>query len=78
MECPINKPEGECQDCPYSKEGLCDYPYRVCPGKEKCEKIAAVLDQQFEVPAMYPLLINKTCLECDAYFPPICISKVGY
>jgi len=29
MNCPINMPAGLCELCPYSKEGLCDYPYAV-------------------------------------------------
>lgn len=77
MNCPINKPESECPCPEFSKEGLCDYPYRTCPSKEHCEKIAAVLDQQLEIPAMYPMLINKTCAECVAH-PNICIGKIGY
>lgn len=29
ISCPINMPAGLCELCPYSKEGLCDYPYSV-------------------------------------------------
>jgi hypothetical protein len=28
MQCPIVKPESECPCPEYSKEGLCDWPYR--------------------------------------------------
>jgi len=39
INCPANYPF-KCQDCPYSKEGLCDYPYtkanleRITGGEE--------------------------------------------
>lgn len=29
MTCPIDMPSGLCDYCPYSKEGLCDYPYEI-------------------------------------------------
>jgi len=29
MTCPINMPEGLCDLCPHSKEGLCDHPYLI-------------------------------------------------
>ncbi len=27
MNCPLGIDLLSCQDCPYAKEGLCDYPY---------------------------------------------------
>jgi len=35
VKCPIGKKE--CKDCPYLKEGLCDYPYI---GAEKVEEVS--------------------------------------
>lgn len=26
--CPVKSPIGVCSSCPYSKEGLCDYPFK--------------------------------------------------
>ncbi len=26
-DCPIKDPNPNCKDCPFSKQGLCDYPY---------------------------------------------------
>ncbi len=32
--CPLNCKNPDCDTCPYSKEGLCDYPYI---GNVKCK-----------------------------------------
>ena len=29
MNCPVDMPKGLCDLCPYSKEGLCDYPHAI-------------------------------------------------
>ena len=26
--CPVKLPQGVCRLCPFSKEGLCDFPYK--------------------------------------------------
>jgi hypothetical protein len=38
MTCPIELPEGLCECCVYSKEGLCDYPYKVTTPKQQEDK----------------------------------------
>jgi len=35
MECPIKLDKVHCQNCAFSKEGLCDYPYRVAEIRDK-------------------------------------------
>lgn len=39
MNCPINIPKGLCELCPYSKEGLCDYPYSIAMRPEEIEMV---------------------------------------
>jgi len=81
QKCPLGYAVPDCSACCYQKEGLCDYPYAIgdCPGLGNCQKVAAVLDQQLEVPQMYVVMIRKTCQECKANKnQPICISKIGY
>ena len=46
MNCPINIPSGLCELCPYSKDGLCDYPYTLGMSdkeiKETTERLKAL------------------------------------
>ena len=37
MTCPLGKKS--CQGCPYQKEGLCDYPYKVGMTLEQIKKV---------------------------------------
>ncbi len=39
MTCPISMPSGLCNLCPYSKEGLCDYPYLINQSPERTKEI---------------------------------------
>lgn len=37
MTCPLGKKD--CQGCPYQKERLCDYPYKVGMDREQIKKV---------------------------------------
>ena len=46
MSCPINLPSGLCQLCPYSKEGLCDYPYSVDMTLSEIRELTKLLEDK--------------------------------
>lgn len=39
MSCPIDKPDTDCLTCGYSKELICDYPYKKGMSYEQCQEI---------------------------------------
>ena len=43
--CPINSPSGVSNSCPYSKEGLCDYPYEGAMSAEQIKETTRKLKE---------------------------------
>jgi hypothetical protein len=37
---------------------------KTCPKLNKCYKVDMVLDKQFDVPELYPILIRQVCEKC--------------
>lgn len=60
MDCPIDKNQNECPCPEYSKEGLCDYPYRNSYGAI-LENRLAILESKVKGIELELLLGEKKC-----------------